>query len=468
MATSFNLGTLALSGLFLSKSAFAITELSSDIDKDKPNIVFILVDDMGYECIGAYGGTYNTPNIDQLAEKGIQFNYAFSTPLSTPSRVQVLTGKYNHKNYVDFGFLNQDQKTFGNLAKDAGYKTAIVGKWQLGFNSKLPAHFGFDNHCLWQLSYYRQNIQSERYANALIEQDGKILERDKNCYGPDIFVDYIEKFIEENKNTPFFLYYPMVLVHDPFVVTPMNADWESLKSSYKSDPGFFPEMMEYMDRIVRRIIDKLKEEKLFENTLIVFTADNGTSRKITSPMKDGSMIRGGKGTTTDAGTHVPLIISFGDQQAKPSECNDLVDFTDFLPTFADAMGVKVPKEWDTDGISFLPQVRGDKKKITPREWVFCHYDSFFRGADQPSKDARRFIRNHRYKLYSTGEFYDIETDPLEKEDIAHKKGSREAEKARKFLSKELSRFPKWKVGDITTQKVTYEGLESERLIWNRK
>ena len=174
--------------LIISKPSFSV---------EKPNIVFILVDDMGYECIGAYGGTYNTPNIDTLAEQGILFKHAYSQPLSTPSRVQAMTGKYNHKNYSDFGFLNHDQKTFANLAKEAGYKTAIVGKWQLGFNTKLPAHFGFDQYCLWQLSYYRNSTQAERYSNPLIEQDGKVLPRNPESYGPDIFADYVDKFIEE-------------------------------------------------------------------------------------------------------------------------------------------------------------------------------------------------------------------------------------------------------------------------------
>ena len=441
-------------------------QAQSPKELNKPNIVFILADDMGYECVGAYGGTYQTPNIDRLAEQGIRFTYAYSQPLSTPSRVELLTGKYNHKNYCDFGFLNQDQKTFGNLAREAGYTTAIVGKWQLGANSKLPDHFGFDRYCLWQLNYVR-STQGERYADALIEADGQVLPRDKDCYGPDIFIEYIEKFIEENKNRPFLLYYPMALVHDPFVSTPDSPDWESNPAGrHTSNPAYFADMMRYCDKNVGRLVEKLKAEGLYDNTLIIFTGDNGTNKKIVSTMQDGRKIQGGKGMTTDAGTHAALIATYGNRQGKAGVCEDLVDFTDVMPTMAQAMGIEVPRQWDTDGVSFLPQVCGQKG--TPREWVFCHYDSFFRGPDKPNPQARRFIRDHRYKLYSTGEFYDIESDIFEQHNILPKQGSREAEAARKFLTRELRKFPAWKVGDIPVTPVSLPGLEVHPMKWSKK
>ena len=309
----------------------------------KPNVVFILADDMGYECIGAYGSTYKTPNIDRLAEAGIRFDYAYAQPLSTPTRVEVMTGRYNYKNYVDFGFMNQDQKTFANLAKMAGYTTGIAGKWQLGNNSKIPAHFGFDTYCLWQLNYVKAS--GERYADPLIEQDGQIVDRCKDCYGPDIFGDYADRFIEQNRDKPFFLYLPMVLVHEPFVSTPLSKDWATnLVGRFKSNTRYFPDMMEYVDKMVGRVVDKLKQEGLYDNTLIIFTGDNGTGKPITTKMKDGTSIKGGKGMTTDAGTHAPFIVTYGSRQGKAAVCNDLVDMTDVLPTVAQAMGIAVPRE----------------------------------------------------------------------------------------------------------------------------
>jgi arylsulfatase A len=129
-----------------------------------------------------------------------------------------MTGKYNHKNYVEFACLNPNQKTFAHLAKEAGYETVIAGKWQLGANNKLPAHFGFDHYCLWQLSYTRG--EGERYARPLIERDGVTLPVTENHYGPNIFADYLLDFIDRNKQRPFLIYYPMALVHDPFLPTP--------------------------------------------------------------------------------------------------------------------------------------------------------------------------------------------------------------------------------------------------------
>lgn len=433
-------------------------------DPQKPNIVYILADDMGFECSGAYGGPYSTPNIDRIAEEGVMFTSAYSQPLSTPSRVESMTGKYNHRNYSEFGHLNHDQKTFGNLAREAGYKTCIAGKWQLGENSGLPGHFGFDNWCLWQLNYGRAR-NAERYANALIEADGRVLERDADSYGPEIFVSYIEKFIKENKEKPFFVYYPMALVHDPFVVTPDSDDWKKNKDDrYLKDTAYFADMVEYCDKNVGRIVDLLKAEGLYDNTLVIFTGDNGTNKQIYTTMKDGSVIRGGKGTTTDAGTHVAMIATYGNRQGEPRKCDDLIDFTDLLPTFADAMDIK--PYGDIDGRSFLPQIRGEKGK--PRKWVFCHYDSFFRGAGKPEKDARRYIRNHNYKLYSTGEFYDMKSDPFELNDIKAGHGSPDCEKNRKLLAKELGKFPEWHAGDIPVEKVMYPEFQTRNLKFTDK
>lgn len=432
-------------------------------EQKKPNIIFILADDMGYECIGSYGGTYKTPNIDRLAGEGVRFNYAYAQPLCTPSRVQAMTGKYNHKNYVDFGFMNQDQKTFGNLAKMAGYVTGIAGKWQLGANPKLPGHFGFDSYCLWQLNYKRTK-DGERYADALLEENGRVVDHNRDLYGPDHFENYVERFIDANKDKPFLLYYPMTLVHDPFVSTPLSADWTANpEGRHKNNPKYFADMMEHCNLMVGRLVDKLKKEGLYENTLIIFTGDNGTSRLITSRMKDGASIQGGKGLTTDAGTHVAMIATYGTRQGPPRTCDDLIDFTDLLPTMAQAMGIAIPKEWDTDGVSFLPQIMGQKG--TPRKWVFCHYDSFFNGPGKPMPNAKRYIRNHQYKLYSTDEFYDVKSDIFEKTPIAPGEGTKEAEQARSYLAGELAGFPAWKAGDIPVEQVKLPGLEIRQKTW---
>jgi arylsulfatase A len=121
----------------------------------KMNVILILADDVGFECIHACGSTYHTPNIDRMAERGMLFKHCHAQPLSTPSRVQLMTGKYNHRNYTQFAYLDPKEKTFAHLAKEAGYTTCIAGKWQLGYDSRLPEVFGFDSYCLWQLSQQR-------------------------------------------------------------------------------------------------------------------------------------------------------------------------------------------------------------------------------------------------------------------------------------------------------------------------
>ncbi|MGX5819596.1 sulfatase-like hydrolase/transferase [Chitinophaga lutea] len=424
----------------------------------RPNIIIILADDMGRECLGAYGSTYQTPNLDALAKEGLKFNYGFSQPLCTPSRVQIMTGQYNYRNYVEFGYLDPQQHTFAHLAKAAGYKTAIAGKWQLGFNNKLPAHFGFDRYCLWQLSYRRG--EGERYAKALIEQDGKTLPTSDDLYGPDVFTDYLLQFIEENKNQPFLAYYPMALVHDPFLPTPDSKSWrDDAAGRHRRDTANFRDMVAYTDKNVGRILAKLKALGLYDNTIVIFTGDNGTGRAILTPMKDGSKVKGGKGLTLDRGHHVPLIVNWGGKRYKRHETDELVDFTDILPTVAEAIGQKIPGDWASDGRSILPWIAGSSG--TPRKWIFSHYTPLH-NADE-DKHAARFFRDHRYKLYHDGRLYDLVTDPEEQRPIEPGTGGKAAESARQLFAAEFAKLPAWKPGDPGRPKVVLPGLEARKL-----
>ncbi len=423
-----------------------------------PNIVLIMADDMGKECLGAYGGTYNTPNLDRLAKEGLQFNYGFSQPLCTPSRVQIMTGKYNYRNYVEFGYLDPNQKTFAHLVKQAGYKTAIAGKWQLGNNNKLPAHFGFDRYCLWQLTYGR--AKGERYARPLIEQDGRIRQVTDDDYGPDIFANYLLDFIEQNKNNRFLAYYPMALVHDPFLPTPDSKSWKTgIAGRHKKDTANFRDMVAYADKEVGRIIDKLKQLGLYENTIIIFTGDNGTGRPIVTPLQNGGSVRGGKGLTLSRGHHVPLIANWGKGRNTKHTTNDLVDFTDVLATIAEATGQQVPAAWETDGVSFLPQIKGQPGH--PRKWIFSHYSPLHNPGED--KHANEFFRNHRFKLYRDGRLYDVEKDPEETTPLPEGSGGAEAEAARKTFTAEFAKLPAWKAGDPGKPKVILPGLEPHKI-----
>jgi arylsulfatase A len=375
----------------------------------KPNIVLIMADDLGYECLGCYGGkSYETPVLDKLAATGMRFEHCYSQPLCTPSRVKIMTGQYNFRNYVNFGVLDPKQKTFGHLLRDCGYATCVVGKWQLygsvnqsagvrGTGS-LPEQAGFDEHCLWQIKG-----RGSRYKDPVMVQNSRTRDDLKGKYGPDISCDYALDFIERHKTGPFLLYFPMALVHSPFVPTPDSKDWE--KPEHKNDTKYFADMVAYMDRIVGRIVSKLDELGLRENTLFLFTGDNGTNKSIKSKTTNG-IIQGDKGQTTDAGTRVPLIANQPGVIPAGKVCGDLVDFSDFVPTFAEAAGTKVPAEMKVDGRSFLPQLRGEEGN--PREWIFCHYDPRW-----GNRRKRRFVRDKRWKLYDNGEFYDVPADTLE-------------------------------------------------------
>ncbi len=222
-------------------------------EPSQPNIILIMADDMGYECLGIYGSTsYNTPVLDELAATGIKFNNCVSQPLCTPSRVKIMTGLHNYRNYNRFGYLDVGQYSIGNLMQDAGYTTCIAGKWQLNGlayqdevedwnDSTKPNKLGFDEYSLWQLTKHRKF--GERFADPLIEQNGALVERDKDAYGPDIFANFIMDFIERKKDSSFFVYYPMVLVHDPFVPTPDSEEWSDETTRGEKDTTYFKDMV---------------------------------------------------------------------------------------------------------------------------------------------------------------------------------------------------------------------------------
>ena len=432
--------------IILLTALFTLTfsSCNKDIPGDKPNVILIMADDMGYECLSSYGSiSYQTPNLDSLASQGILFSRCISQPLCTPSRVKIMTGLYNYRNYDYFGNLNTEAYTFGNLMRDAGYSTCISGKWQLnGIYHKdeipdwddhtKPNRFGFDEYCLWQLT--KLNKEGGRYANPLIEQNGKILERDENSYGPDIFSDYILRFIDRNKDNPFFIYYPMVLVHDPFVPTPDSDIWDNKDLHHKSDTSYFSDMVVYTDKIIGKIMAKLNEFNLTNNTIIMFTGDNGTHPSIHTRTKDG-VIQGGKGNTIDAGIHVPLVISWPRITMKGLIYDDLIEFSDFFPTLADIVDKKV----DSDGKSFYHLLIGKKHKT--RTTAFVHYDPCW--GDRVNQYRNQFVMTTGYKLYQDGKFYNITSDIREKNPLTADALDENEIKIKTDLENELKNHPQW-------------------------
>tara|TARA_R110000850_G_scaffold55160_10_gene130739 strand:- start:553 stop:1587 length:1035 start_codon:yes stop_codon:yes gene_type:complete len=292
-----------------------------------------------------------------------------------------------------------------------------------GLYNSLPGHddntrphkAGFDEYCLWQVTKQKR-AGGERFWSPAIEKNGEFITSEENAgkYGPDLFCDFLCDFMEENQAEPFFAYYPMVLVHDPFVATPDTiGDAPRTQSANKALKGegkqHFQAMVNYMDKIVGRIVKKTEDLGIAEDTLIIFTADNGTHTSITSGW-NGQQVKGGKGAMKDMGTHVPMVAYQKGKTPKGMVLDDLVDFTDLYPTLAEAGGIELGDDDPIDGRSFLPQLRGEKGNT--RDWVLCHYQPYW------NKQPGQWARTAEFKLYRDGRFVQPAEDLDERSNLS--------------------------------------------------
>ena len=411
--------------------------------KKQPNIILIMSDDLGYEVLGCNGGTtYKTPCLDQLAEKGMRFENAHVMPLCTPTRISLMTGKYNFRNYIGFGLLKPDEKTFGHIFSESGYNTCISGKWQLhSYNTLDEApemrskgqtieNAGFDEFCVWHAHHTEE--KGSRYKDPIIFQNGKYRDDTEGKYGEDVFCDYIIDYIGRKKDddNPFFVYWPMAATHKPHEPTPDSPEWEDFEpgsNKYRGsrtfaevekdqqvddDPRFYKDMVEYHDKVIGRLVDYLDQENLSEDTLIVYLGDNGSPHDVCSMVHAHNEICGGKGKTNDRGTHVPLICSMPGTIKAGEAQPDMIEATDFLPTMFQAAGIETPNDYILDGQSFYPQLTGNTG--TPRDWMFFHFEPMnpriIPGKKAIMNAAIRYARTLDWNLYETGELYDLKSD----------------------------------------------------------
>jgi arylsulfatase A-like enzyme len=413
----------------------------------RPNVLLIMADDLGYECLGCNGGTsYRTPNLDKLAASGVRFTHAYAQPLCTPTRVQLMTGQHNFRNWVAFGLMNPKEKTFGHMMQAAGYRTAIAGKWQFysyegepsprRATGMLPEQSGFDEYLLWHDKL--TETKGSRYADPVLNENGKMRTDTKGKYGPDLYVEFLSAFMERNRERPFFAYYSMALTHAPFNPTPRSADWKN-GDRLKDDTKYFPDMVEYMDAMIGKLVGAVDTLGLGSNTLILFYGDNGTDQKIKSRMGD-RIIPGGKGFTTEFGMHVPLIARWTGVSKAGTVCPDLVDSTDFIPTICEATKGKWFTDKPLDGRSFLPQVRGERG--SPREALFAHYDPH--PGQRVNYTPTRLAWDHRWKLYLDGRLFDMQNDVMEKTPIPANTTDPAAKAARMKLQATLNKWARVK------------------------
>ena len=385
----------------------ATTEKTANV----PNILLIMVDDLGYETLGCYGGTsYSTPNLDKLAKDGIRFENAYSTPKCSPSRVTIMTGRYTFRTTTKWGHIPKDEVTFGSVLSSAGYKTALAGKWQMTLLKNNPKHVaqkGFEESCVWGWK------EGPRYWKPMIYRNDKVLGDISNRYGPDVFTEFLVNFMKANKDRRFLAYYPMCLTHWPKSQESKgpNGRWETFK-----------EMVENMDKKVGQLVTALDDLGLRDKTLILFTADNGSPRDVISRMGDKE-VRGGKSKLTDAGTHVPLIANWPGTAPAGTTCEDLIDFSNFMPTLSELAGAKLP-DIKIDGTSFAPQLQG--RKGTPREWIYTEWS------------GKSWVRTKQWKLYRDGRLYDMKNDPLEKTPIDLSAASSQTKAARNKMQSILN------------------------------
>ncbi len=416
----------------------------STADDTKTNVVFILVDDLSYFATNPYGAVsvtssqghftdapITTPNMSRLADEGIVCNHAYAHALSEATRVALMTGMNNGRNFLECKSLHDSQITFGDVFQREGYSTAIYGKWkQTRGTDVVPAvrylsEFGWDDYACFDVVG-----EGQRYMNPELVINGESVsykgrtdvdpETGRRWYGPDIFNRKALQFIESNKDNPFFLYYSMVLIHDEHRPTPdsmphsvFDNDDESKENDQRQ---YYPDMIAYTDKLIGKVIDKVDELGLRDNTLIVVMGDNGSKEFVTFKMEDGTLHQGAKGHTRYGGEQVPLIFSMPTKIPSQRTYDPAVDLTDIYPTIMEAAGFDAPNEDKIDGVSFWDQLLGEESE-PHRDCIYKWYNG--NTSQKELGLVARYAQTPDFKyyaphdIYPEGRFFDLRTDPLE-------------------------------------------------------
>ena len=410
--------------------------------QSRPNIVFILLDNVGQEWFGCYGSEENcTPNIDRLAATGVRAKNCYASPVCGPSRTMLLTGRYPHSTgfrlhhdsaLYSGGGLDPDREiTFPRLLRDAGYATAITGKWQINNLYDEPdalTRHGFEEHLVWpgsidfadlpptarqqfndivsRKSYeeavaFNQHIES-RYWNPVFLRNGQ-REVLSGQFGPDVSRDFALDFLQRHRNGPFFLYLPLVLTHGQTFSTPAVPTPHS-RSTDRPLQDMFADMLRYADEIVGQIIAELERLALRENTIVFVASDNGTEHRFAA-RKNGRVVQGDLYSLTEAGGNVVLLAN-SPRLIPGKRTIELTDFTDVYPTICELAAVPLSPRHTPDGKSLAAYLRGQPGASEPREWILNEYHNV------------RVARDKRFKLYSDGRLFDANDDPAEQHNLA--------------------------------------------------
>jgi arylsulfatase A len=398
---------------------YGLTLHASEARARKPNIIFILADDLGIGNVGCYGADqFKTPHIDALARSGIRYTHAYTVPLCGPSRAAILTGRYAFRT----GAVNQDrtglmkpsdETMMPRVLKAAGYTTASIGKWgQLPLG---PADFGFDDYLKFTGSGVYWNTQDK--GKTYVVNGARRALRDKE-YLPDVMHQHLLNFITKHRNAPFYVYYSMSHVHAEILPTPDSAP---------GSKDLYADNIAYMDKLVGKLVAELDRLKLREQTLIVFFGDNGTAKAWADRSTiGGRRLSGEKGSMLEGGALVPMIVSWPGTTPANKVSHDLIDSTDFFPTFADLAGATLPKQTIIDGRNFAAQLRGAKGE--PRDWAFVQLARMW------------YVREADWKLNQAGELFDMSQAPFAEKLAAADTKDPAAIAARKRLQPVLDRL----------------------------
>lgn len=406
----------------------------------KPNIVLIYMDDMGFGDLSLTGAAgYSTPNLDKMARNGIFFSHYYSPQaVCTASRAGLLTGCYPNRIGLSGALgpnskigISEEEETIAEVLKKKGYATAIYGKWHLGDKPEfLPTNHGFDefygipySNDMWPFHPTVKFRDLPLFENETIVNPA-VKPEDQAKFTTDFTMHTID-FIKRNKDKPFFIYLPHPMTHVPLFV--------SDKFKGKSAQGLFGDVMMEVDWGVGEIIKTLEENGLIENTLLIFTSDNGPWLNYGDHAGNTAGFREGKGTSYEGGQRVPCLMMWKGVIPEGTICNSLAAGIDILPTLAEIANAPLPKN-KIDGVSLAPILRGNLNS-TPREtfyyyyrknsleavrhgtWklVFPHTGRTYEGF-QPGKDGMPGPLNQNYPF--DGGLYDLRRDPGERYDVS--------------------------------------------------
>jgi arylsulfatase A len=396
----------------------------------QPNIILILMDDMGWTDLSCYGSTfYETPNIDRLCSNGMKFTHAYATcTVCSPTRASILTGKYPARLHLTDWIpghgrdnakllippFNQqlplEEVTMAEVLQQAGYVTASIGKWHLGTEAYYPDKQGFALNIAGT-----KNGQPPSYFSPY--KIATLAEGPEGEYLNDRLTDEAIKFVSDNKNRPFFLYWPHFSVHTPLQAKKHLIEKYKSKiiSGQKQNHPIYAAMIEDVDRGVGRLVETLQNLNLLDNTIIVFTSDNGGLVSSTS----NAPLRGGKGTAYEGGVRVPLIFQFPSRIKSGQLCSHPVASIDLFPTLLTMAGMKHFAK--VDGCSLAGLIKNPATSL-PRASLYWHYPHYHPlGATPYSAVLNGSYRLIEFLEDGKIELYDLEQDTGEQHDLSQEK-----------------------------------------------